>query len=86
MQQCAPGDALPEHHVPGVIHADDVKHQLGNVDDEYAHLLCHEARLLWMNGCPKCRNHSGSSKPSWKEADPLHYILLATPSRLADAV
>jgi hypothetical protein len=25
-------NALPEHHTPGVIHADDVKHQLRDVD------------------------------------------------------
>jgi hypothetical protein len=29
------------------MHADDVKHQLRDVDAEYAHLLGHETRLLW---------------------------------------
>ena len=31
----------------GVIHTDDVKHQLRDVDAEHAHLLCHGTRLLW---------------------------------------
>jgi hypothetical protein len=51
-------------------------HPTKNDDEpaEYAHLLCHGARLLWVNGGPQCRNHSGSLKPSWKEAGLLHYI------------
>jgi len=44
-------NALPEHHTPGVIHADDVKHQLRDVDAKYADLVCHGTCHPWMNGC-----------------------------------
>src|SRR6266850_4720933 len=27
----------------------------------------------WVNGCRRCRNHSGSLKPHWKEVGPFHY-------------
>ena len=38
-------NALPEHHTPGVIHADDVKELCCEVNPEDAN-LCHETRLL----------------------------------------
>jgi hypothetical protein len=46
VEQFTAGDALSEHHMSAVIHADDVKHQLRDVDAEHAHLLCHGTRLL----------------------------------------
>jgi hypothetical protein len=45
-EQLTAGKALPEHHMPGVIHADDVKDELGEIDAEYADLLCHGTCLL----------------------------------------
>ena len=71
-QPCTPGDALPESHMPGVIHADAVKDERGDIDAEYADGLCHGTCLLWVNGGPQCRNHSGSLKPYRKEAGPFH--------------
>ena len=62
-QQCTAREALAKHDVPAVIHPNDVKHLLRDVDAEYTHLLCHGTRLLVVNGCPKDHNHSGSSKP-----------------------
>ena len=58
-EPCAPSEALPEDHMPGVIHADDVKDELGEIDAEYADGLCHGTCLLWVNGCLLYRNHSG---------------------------
>ncbi len=58
--------------MPAVIHADDVKHLLRDVDAEYAHVLCDGTCLLSVHGCRRCRNHSGVSKPYWKEAGPFH--------------
>jgi hypothetical protein len=72
MQQFTSGHALPENDLTGVIHADDVKHQLCDVDAEHSYFLCHGSRLFWVNGCPRCRKHSGSLKPHWKEAGPFH--------------
>jgi hypothetical protein len=74
-QQFTARDALPEHHMPGVIHPDHVKDQLRDIDAEDADLLCHGTCLLSVNGWPKYRNHSGSSEPFWKEAGPLHLEL-----------
>jgi hypothetical protein len=70
--QCTACNALSEHHVPEILHADDAKHPCRDVDAEYAHVLCHGTRLLWVNGCRRCRHHSGSLKPHWKEAGPFH--------------
>jgi hypothetical protein len=58
--------------MPGVIHPDDVKDELGDIDAEYSDGLCHGTCLLWVNGCPQCRNHAGVSKPYEKEAGPFH--------------
>jgi hypothetical protein len=66
----------------GVIHTDEVKHQLGDVDPEYAYFLCRRTRLLVVHGGPRCRNHAGSSKPYWKEAGPLHYNPFASSSSI----
>jgi hypothetical protein len=38
--------------VPGVIHPDDVKDELGDIDAEYGDGLCHGTCLLWVNGLP----------------------------------
>jgi hypothetical protein len=45
-QQCTAREVLPEHDVPAVIHTNDVKHLLRDIDAEYTHVLCHETRLL----------------------------------------
>jgi hypothetical protein len=71
-QQCTPGEALPKDYMPGVIHPDDVKDELGEIDAEYSAGLCHGTCLLWVNGCLRCRNPSGLSKPYGKEAGPFH--------------
>jgi hypothetical protein len=39
-------EALSEHHVPGAIHADDVKHEFCDIDPEYADYLWHGTRLV----------------------------------------
>ncbi len=44
---------------PGLIHPDDVKDQLGDVDAEYSNGLCHGTCLLWVNGGRRYRHHSG---------------------------
>jgi hypothetical protein len=62
-QQLTAGDALPEHHLPGVIHPDDMKYEFCDIDPEYTDGLCHWTCLPMVNGCPKDHNHSGSSKP-----------------------
>jgi hypothetical protein len=62
-QQFTPGEALPEYHMPGVIHLDDVKHECCDIDPEYIDGLRHWTRLPVVNGCPQDHNHSGSSKP-----------------------
>jgi hypothetical protein len=73
MQQFTSGDALLEYDLTGVIHPNNVKHQLGKVDAKYAHLLCHGIRLLGVHGCLRYHNHFGSLKPHWKEAGPFHF-------------
>jgi hypothetical protein len=65
----------------GVLHPDDVQPELGDIDAEYAHLLCHGTCLLWVNGCRQYRNHSGLSKPHWKEAGPFHYNPVSYPAK-----
>jgi hypothetical protein len=60
MPQFTAGEPLPEHHVSGVIHADDVQHRLRDVEAKYAYRVCHGTRLLRVNGCRRRRNHSGS--------------------------
>jgi hypothetical protein len=37
-QQCTSGDALPKDHMAGVIHPDDVKDELGDIDAESGEL------------------------------------------------
>ena len=59
--------------MPGVIHPNDVKDELDDIDAEYADLLCRGTCLLWVNGCPRYCNRAGSLKPHWKEAGPFHY-------------
>jgi hypothetical protein len=58
-----PSNALPEDHRTFVIHSNDVKYQLCDVDPEYTHLLCHWTRSFVVNDCSQFRNHSGSSQP-----------------------
>jgi hypothetical protein len=78
-----PCGALPEYHVTGIIHANDVKHWHCEVDAEYTHLVCHGTRLLWVNGCSGSRRDFGSSEPCGKEAGPSHENLYVSSS--ADA-
>jgi hypothetical protein len=62
-QQLTPGEALPEHHLPGVIHPDDMKYECCEIDPEYTDGLGHGTRLPVVHGCPKDHHHSGASKP-----------------------
>jgi hypothetical protein len=39
VQQLTTGHTLPEHHVSDVIHPDDVKDELGDIDAEYGDCL-----------------------------------------------
>jgi hypothetical protein len=71
-QQGTAREALAKHDAPAVIHPNDVKHLLRDVDAKDTHVLHHETRLLWVNGGRRCRHHSGSSKPYQKAAGPFH--------------
>jgi hypothetical protein len=45
-------EALAECHMPGIIHADDVNYEVGDIDPKYTDRLCHRTRLLWLNSGP----------------------------------
>jgi hypothetical protein len=55
-------DALSEDDVTRVIDPDNVTHRLCDTDAKNAHPICYGTRFPVMNGCPGCRNDSGSSK------------------------
>src|SRR5215470_14923836 len=48
--QVMPGQALAQDDLSPLIHPHRVKHTLCDVDPEYAHLLFHWTRLLWLYG------------------------------------
>jgi|SRR6266436_2876973 len=48
--QVMPGEAFTKHDLSRVIHPYCVKHTFCHVDPEYAHLLFHWTRLLWLHG------------------------------------
>jgi hypothetical protein len=49
-QQRTTRKTLPDHHVPRVIHADDVKHEFRDIDAKDADFPYHRTRLLLVNG------------------------------------
>jgi len=58
-EPCAPSEALPEDHVPGVIHPDDVKDERRDINAEDANGLYHGTCLFCVNGCPPSCHQCG---------------------------
>jgi hypothetical protein len=63
MEYFTPSNTFPQDHRACVIHPNDVKHQLCNVDPKYAKLPCYWTRSFVMHGCSQFHNHFGSLKP-----------------------
>ncbi len=71
--QIMPGQALAQDDLAPLIHPDNVKDPLCDVDSQYAHRVFHWARLLWLHGFTCLEIILAHGSRSAQGAGPFHY-------------
>ena len=71
-EHLAPTAAFAHDDLPSLIHANQVKHTLCDIDTNYANISLHGTRLLWLNGGDDLSHHSGVLQSLRIGAGPFH--------------